>query len=158
MSTNTTASITTPAESDRSADVSYWLDERGRAYVGASESPPVPLSKLVAYAEHGEAALDSDHVHHALAANGGDGTPVHVNAPRFIVPLDADEHSELHRDDEWTEVDGIPLLLPDDNGEEGSDVDMRDHGHRDGNDHSHVDGWVGNEREVAADDQRAAAD
>jgi hypothetical protein len=90
----------------------YWTDDRGRAYVGDSEDI-VQLSKLIAYAEYGDTALEADHVHHALAATGVEGIePIHVDAPRFLVPLDQDAHRQLHADGGHSE-DDIPLLLPD---------------------------------------------
>jgi len=92
--------------------VYYWTDGRGRAYVGDGEDI-VRVSKLVAYAEHGDAALEADHVHHALAATGVEETePIYVNAPQFLIPLDQEAHRQLHANGEHSE-DDIPLLVPD---------------------------------------------
>lgn len=119
-----TTSATTDADTcgadddatDTDGDVYTWRYD-GRYYVGDS-SEPMRLSMLVAYAEHGRAALEADEVHHTLPAEAGDERLL-IEAPDFLIPLDADEHAQLHADDEWTEVDGIPQLVPDDHGHDG---------------------------------------
>jgi len=105
---------------DEESPANYlWTDSRGRQYV-SDGNEIVPLAKLTAYAEYGDDVLKADHVHHALAASTGDGPPVRVNAPEFLLPLNSGEHQQLHRDESWYFVDGIPLLAPDDSVDGGT--------------------------------------
>ena len=101
-----------------------WTDERGRTYVGegGQGGDIIRLSRLTAIAEYGfeEVVERGKHVHHALAADGPDGERIRIDAPRFLFPQSRKEHLSIHGDEEWKEVDGIPLLLPD---EEPDDAD-----------------------------------
>jgi len=106
----------------------FWRDDRGRQYVSDSNDI-VPLAKLTAFAEYGDKVLEADHVHHALTANVGERPPIRVNAPEFLVPLDKSEHLSLHHDEEWGDVGGIPLLLPED-GHHGGSVTACEDGSR----------------------------
>lgn len=114
------------SDADTDADHAYyWTDERGRAYVGEGGGDIVRLNRLTAVAEHGFEALEADHIHHALyASDPEEDGDVLVNAPEYLVPVDHGEHVRLHREGEFTEVDGVPLLLPDD--EEDTERDSAD--------------------------------
>jgi hypothetical protein len=90
----------------------FWEDDRGRRYVSGNPGDIVRLPKLIAYAEHGEEALEADEIHHGLTANVGDEVPVRIDAPEFLFPVDEDEHRAIHGRSDWEAVDGIPMLLP----------------------------------------------
>ena len=109
-----------------SSSAYLWCDGRGREYVGegGSEGAIVRLAKLTAVAEHGfDAVSEADHIHHHLYADDPDDNvdKIHVNAPRFLEPVDRDEHLTIHREGKWVKTDdGIPVLRSD---EEPDDAD-----------------------------------
>jgi len=101
--TNGTESVTHP---------SIWTDDRGRMYASDGHEI-VHLHRLTAVAEHGiDAVADSD-VHHAVSANA-DAEPVHIDVPEWLYPLDPSEHRRLHDDDEYVGIEGIEMIVPDD--------------------------------------------
>jgi len=97
---------------DSTTHTYIWTDRRGRSYVSDGEEM-VRLNRLTAVAEHGVDEVADSHVHHAVSANL-DGEPVRVNVPEWLLPLGAAEHRRLHGGEEHVDVEGIPMLAPDD--------------------------------------------
>lgn len=111
---STDVSTATADNIEPSTDPShYWVTDRGYPYFSDGTGKGiVSLHKLTAYAEWGSAALDADHVHHTVRARGPDGEKVQINAPNFLLPIDTEDHIELHSEGDYVDVDGIPQLRP----------------------------------------------
>lgn len=83
----------------------YWVRDDHRDFITDPNGEVVNLARLTAYAEYGDEVHDKQ-VHHELPL-------AKVTAPAFLDPLSQEEHGQLHRNGEPTEVDGIPLLRHD---------------------------------------------